>query len=265
MRPLKRVLVFVMEVGIVVLGYILTVTAAFYLESALAVVVGLTLTITSLVLVRRRTRKWKIASDAAAFTANRFFRTAHPRRAKYLRTMRRLLLVLPTAWAALVLFFFPVASHIVYPGTHLVPHYRIPTPINWTLIRSVGEARYPMTWTFFSGKGSRRFGLMPFWSERSALSGAIFGTSSPEDEYRWWRPGTETAVAKTSFKMGTIEIECGEYQRHFSSTVDPPLLWEVLCSTHPDHRHFNLHAAFLGHKEDMASFYRVLHEGIPID
>jgi hypothetical protein len=264
MRPLKRVLVFVMEVGIVVLGYVLTVVAAVYLESVLAVMVGLTLTITCLVLVRRRTRKWKIASDATAFTADSIFRKAHPSRAKYLRTMRRLLLVFPTTWAALVLFFFPVASHVVYPGTHLVPHYRISTPINWTLI-SGGDGRRTMVWAFFSGKGSRRWGLTPFWSERSALSSAIFGTSSPEDEYRWWHPVTETAITKTSFKMGSIEIECGEYQRHFSSSVDPPLLWEVLCSTHPDHRHFNLHAAFLGHKEDMASFYRVLHEGAPID
>ena len=48
-------------------------------------------------------------------------------------------LVFPSICAAFVLFFLPAASHTLFSGARLVPHYRVRTPLNWLMIKGPGD------------------------------------------------------------------------------------------------------------------------------
>ena len=274
MRLLKRVLLFATEVAVLIFGFVISFDLAVYFDSSennfapIAFFCSLFLTVASFLVFRQKTREWKIEQDAAMWLANRSWRQLHPRQAGLVRLAHRCLLWLPSIWAALVTFFLPVASHLVFSGSHLVPHYRFSVPLNWTIIKSRGEV-----WAFFSGEGAARYGLTPIWFNRSLPSEATFAITDPASAYVWSRPereaasGHSTHIAKTEFKMGTIAVECWEYRFIYSATLgpsssllNPSLLWEVLCSTQPNGRDFNLHASFLGQREDIPAFYKVLKE-----
>ncbi len=96
------------------------------------------------------------------------------------------------------------------------------------------------------------------------------GITSPDSPYEWYRPKNEglsghvTVREQANFRIGEIEMNCWQYEgiyRHFGNprVNDAPLaLCEVLCSTTPNGRNFNLHASFIGRKEDAVIFYQVL-------
>jgi hypothetical protein len=71
--------------------------------------------------------------------------------------------------------------------------------------------------------------------------------------------------------MGAVVVNCWEYQDAFDAIgsgpnfLYPRELWEVLCSTQPNGKDFNLHASFLGREEDVPVFYRVLRGATPIN
>lgn len=235
---------------------------------------SLFLTAAGFFLFRRKTRKWKVEQDAASWMANRSWRQLHPQRARYLRIVFRCLLILPSILAALVVFFLPVATHVAFLGTNLMPHDRFSVPLNWTVIRSCCD--YPFVWTVFSGKGAARYGLTPLWFTHSLPSGATFAISDPASRYAWSRPemelasGHSTHTAKLEFTIGTMAVDCWEYRTNYddatatsSSLLTSSFLWEVLCSTQPNGRDFNLHASFLGHREDVPAFYEVLKRAAP--
>jgi hypothetical protein len=266
MRLLKTVLLFAVEVAVLITGFLISFTLAVYLDSrenglaGIGFFGGLFLTAIGFVLFRRKTRNWKIEQDAVSWMASRSWRQLYPHRARRVRIVQRSLLWLPSICAALVLFFLPVSSHFAFPGSRLVPHYRFSVPLNWLIIKSRGD--YPFAWTLFSGEGAARYGMSPIWFTHSMPSGATFAITDPAAGYVWSVPQRETEsghtthVAKTDFQLGTIQADCWEYRIpvHYAESV----LWEVLCSTRPNGRDFNLHASFLGHKEDVPTFYRVL-------
>lgn len=70
MRIVKRALLFVVEVGVLVIGFVASSALAGYFESAesnlaaIAFFLGLLLTIVCFAIVRRKTRRWKIQYDA---------------------------------------------------------------------------------------------------------------------------------------------------------------------------------------------------------
>ena len=272
MRLLKRVLLFVTEVAGFILGCVISFSLAAYFDSrennfaATAFFLGsLVLTVIGFFVFRRKTRKWKIEQDAARWMAIRSWRGLHPHRARYVRLAHRILLWLPSACAALVLFFLPVASHLAFPSSSLVPHYRLSVPLNWLVIKSSGD--YPMVWAFLSRKGAARYGLTTSWSNDSTPSVVTFGITDPASGYVWRIPeremesGHPTHIAKTDFKLSIIEADCWEYRVpiHYAEGM----FGEVLCSTRPNGRNFNLHASFFGHIEDIPTFYKVLRGAAP--
>src|ERR1700722_9270648 len=276
---LKRVLLFFAEAGLLIVGYASAFKLAIHFDSAdnnlapILVLFTLLITIFSFLVLRRRTRKWKIEGDAAGWIADRSWRQAHPSRAKKVRRMYRCLLCLPGICVAIVFLFLPVASRIVYSGTYLVPHYRFSVPLNWMILKSRGDF---FVWAFFSYQGAARYGFTPIWFNHSLPSSATFVSSDPTSAFTWWRPQSETThghtthVAKTEFKMGTIEVNCWEYRHTYNDTsapsvglVTPAVLWEVLCSTQPNGRDFNLHASFFGQREDVPAFYNFLQGATP--
>lgn len=251
------------------LGLVLCFDLAWGKLALIPSLLSLSLTIASLLVFRRKTQKWEIKSDAASWMAGRSWRRLHPRPARNLRILNRCLLWLPSICAAFVLFFLPVASHLIYPRGHLVSRYRFPAPLNWAIMKSRGECS--IAWVFFSNESAARYGFTPIWFNHSFPSSATFGTTSPASPYRWWRPereavsGHTTHIAKSEFKIGAVDMNCWEYRDvyHYglgdsTNPSDSGVFWQLLCSTEPNGRDFNLHASFLGHKEDIPDFYKVL-------
>ncbi len=283
MRLLKRAQLFAAEIGVLVFGFVFALALAIRFDSSdnnvapIAFFSVLFLTVVSLLILRRKTRRWKVEWAAAGWIANRSWRRRYPRRARNVRMICRCLLWLPSAFAALTVFSLPLASHIFYSGTHLVPHYRFSLPLNWTIVKSSGDSPYPVVWVFFSNEGASRFGLTPIWFNHSLPSGVTLGITGPASPYIWRRPkveieqGRPTHIAKTEFTIGAVVVNCWEYQDTFDAIgsgpnfLYPRELWEVLCSTQPNGREFNLHASFLGQKEDVPVFYRVLRGATPIN
>ncbi len=275
MPLLKRVLLFAAELGILLVGIVVAFALAIHFDSAesqfpvIALFGTLLVSVVFFVLFRRKSQKWKIAIDAANFLKERSFRRSHPRRASLTRLLRRTLIRLPSLIAALTVLFLPAMSHMIFSGRHLVPQYRVSVPWNWTIVKSRGTL--PFVWVFFSNEGAARCGFTPLWFNQSLPSGATFAISDPASYYEWYRPRTEIAdgrgthVAQAHFKIGELELDCWQYvvHPHFGGFDGAHVLQEALCSTKPNGQNFNLHASFLGRKEDIPIFYQVLRTAAP--
>jgi hypothetical protein len=276
---LKKFVLLATELVFLFFGIMFSIGLAAYLDSVdsklafLALLLGLFLTSATLVWFRRNAGQWTVVADANAWLAQRSWRQLHPRRAKYLRTLKRGALWLPSLCSTLVLFFLPVTSHVVFGGGQLIPHYRVTSPWNWLIIKSRQDGP---VWTEFSNQGAGRYGFTPVWFNRRIPSGAEFFWSDPRHVDGWWRPESElknghtTHVAVRKFQLGTITTTCYEYRHIYNDAVGPSssifapdVLWESLCSTQPNGVDYNLRAAFLGSREDLAAFYDLLNSARP--
>jgi hypothetical protein len=179
MRQIKRLLLFASEVGVFLLGLVLSVTLEAFFGyiggsdiASLTFISGLVLTIVGLFLFRRRNRAWKIEYDAVGWELSQAERKLHPTRFKYKRIAKRILVWVPSAIAAFVLFFFPVATHVSHPRSHWLPHYRLPIP--WTAavlpVYQVPNAVIAIVTSSEAG----RFGLTPFWDGERPFSLVTF-------------------------------------------------------------------------------------------
>jgi hypothetical protein len=279
LRLFKKFLLFVSELAILFFGFVFSVGLTGYLDSIgikfapVAFLLIFFLICAAPVWFRRKAGNWTLAADATAWLSHRSWRQLHPRRAKRLRIVQRSFLWFPSICAAFVLFFLPVASHTLFSGARLVPHYRVRTPLNWLIIKIRGDS---FAEALFSNRGAARYGFTPVWFNHSMPSGATFLTSDPSVSDGWWRPQSELAngqpthVAVRQFQLGRITATCYEYQHNYSSYAgaspsifQPPVLWESLCSTQPDGVDYNLRAAFFGHREDLPAFYDLLNSVSP--
>lgn len=275
MHLLKKSFLFSTELVFLFVGFVVSLGFSVYLHDAglkfgpVVFVLVFSLVCTAWVWFRRKTGKCTTAADAEAFLALRNWRRLHPRRAKYFRSVRRSFIWLPSIFAAFALFFLAVASHIFCFGSQLVPHYRISAPLNWLVIKSQG-----IVWVFFSEEGASRYGLTPIWFNHRMPSNVVFLIRDPEHGDSWNRPERELASGHTThagvrdFRLGMITASCYEYRDVYgnvpespSSVLTPPVLWESLCSTHANGIDYNLRTAFLGHREDLPAFYKVLQSG----
>jgi hypothetical protein len=76
-RVLKRLLLFALETTVFVIGTVLAVAIAALVDPRFAIfafVIGLVVTVASLIVIRRKTRRFKIHYDAANWMASRPFR-----------------------------------------------------------------------------------------------------------------------------------------------------------------------------------------------
>jgi hypothetical protein len=267
LRLLKKFFLFAAELAFLFFGSIFTLGFAAYLVSVgrkiapIPFLLGFSLICAAPVWFRHKTGKWTVAADATAWLAHRSWRQMHPRRAKYLRIFQLSFLLFPSLCAAFTLFFLPVASHLLFSGTHLVPHYRFSTPLNWLMIKSRGNLE---VWTFFSNQGAARYGFTPIWFNHSMPSVATFLTSGPTTAEGWRLPEGELASGHTArlavrrFQLGTVTATCYEYRHTYK-----PALWESLCSTQPNGVDDNMRAAFFGQREDLPAFYDLLSSATP--
>ena len=158
----KRVFVFAIEVSVLLFGLVVTVGFAAYFGSCLLLIFGVALTGFSWFAIRAKSSKWKIRQEAARWLLERSRQNLHPNRGKRSRTIRRLLIWLPSVCATLVVIFYPLASHVLY--TSALKPYRVAIPWTWTILREfkMYDGVSSVVYTVFDSQGVGRFGLTPF-------------------------------------------------------------------------------------------------------
>lgn len=280
-RVTKRVLVSVAELSVLAflpaLSYMVGVLVAdangCYISGAcwpgaVVVVAGWLLSIVGFVALRRITRPWGIEYDAVGWTLARTERTLHPARAKYRRITQRIIIWVPALIAAVVLFFFPMVSHLPHLRSRYVRHYRIPVPWSFTVF-SHQDRSLDDSWLMAIGS-SDGFGATPFPQSEQSLM--MFGSIRPDaDTFKLRfqlggvrrRHGTQVFIRE--FRLGDATFICQQYvprdSRHFGSWP----YWKVDCTTPPEMRARNLYATFDGPKEDIPAFYKIIENITPAE
>jgi hypothetical protein len=157
MRQLKRFLVFIAEIGVLMLGLFGSGAVATVVAISLGpdagvpflciYCLGLLLTMGAFLRIRRKNKPRKIAYDAEVYCLQKSERKLHPVRARYKQAFFRSVVWLPSLIAAIVIFFFPLVSHLGCPRSRFLRHYRIPIP--WTTLSCHGPGWHSETtgWT----------------------------------------------------------------------------------------------------------------------
>ncbi len=280
LRPIKRLLVFAIEAGIPVIGLVLSglLTSSIVApdQNSLGAVgaavfySGVAVTAGAFLMIRRRTRPWKIEYDALGWMLTEAERKTHPNRARFKRIGKRTLIWIPSTIAAWVLLFFPVATHLVHPSSHYLRRFDVPIPWNFAVFTSKGFPTYGSVLAF--GNGRERIGLTPAWfgqhqawsSEMlfSSIAGDVamleFNHTIVESKHTGARE-----VVKREFRVNGLAFTCWQYVKEYApgKRVAPPAgeraMWSIDCDT-PDVHAPNLYASFVGNEGDIAVFYEII-------
>jgi hypothetical protein len=297
MRTIKRLLFFVGKIAVLLVGFIFSLLLAEALGFALGsethgistvgffagFICGLSLTAIALLQLRRKTCRERSEHDLVGWKRSQAQRKLHPTRTKYKRVAARILIWAPSAIAALVLFFFPVASHLLHPSSRYLAHYYVRIPWTYAVIPSEGwrtnlahilipsrRAEYNWFLVVVNSSGRGRFGMTPFlvwpfWNTLQPISEITF-ESDPNAAVL----GSETVKARSEsatqvreFRLGGVELTCWQYRWTYRSEFWPSsgFVWKVDCATPPEAGPQNFQARFYGSDEDLAAFYRII-EGV---
>ncbi len=286
LRPTKRLLLFAGELGFLILG----VALAFAIASLIAVAndcynsgecltasavldTGVVLTIVGFVLLRRKTRSWKIEYDAVGWALAQSERKLHPTRSRYKRVVGRVLVWMPSVIATTVLLFFPAASHLIRPGSHCLAHYRVSIP--WTFVvfpvPGVPSHSFVTVFTLIGSNGA--FGLTPFWQKEMFSSEMGFGSTlntsyvSEENTITERRHVGATQLSRRGFRLGDVALSCWQYLPPYDwpygrRSTATAKLWQIDCQTPvgvPD-----FYAWFRGSAADISAFYKIIESVEPI-
>jgi hypothetical protein len=234
----------------------------------IGLVLGLAVTGVGVFKVRKKTRQASIEYEATRWLASRSNQNHRSFRGKLRTRIQQCLLWLPSVFATFVFCFYPIASHIVHPNSRYLTHYRVPIPLTWTIFRS---SRYSNGWSFvealISNEGSGQFGVTPFLRKDPTLSAASFGSvgRTSEDELSYFERSREQAsdVSRLELKAGNVSLTCWQYspqsrRRWLGSPSFNHDVWEVNCFTPANVGERDFYASFLGQKNDLPAFYRVL-------
>ncbi len=183
---------------------------------------GLLLTSVVCLVIRRKVGPWKATDDLTTWVRLKAVGQLHPARMRYKRSAKRVALWLPSLIAGTVLFFFPVATHLIHPSSRYVRHYRIPIPWTFTTASSPGPpSDYSFVDVFAATTGRGRFGMTPFllpidWGEPEPVALMIFG-AEPDGKAanrRLDRARSRAAKDPTirEFNLGGVSIACLQYQ-----------------------------------------------------
>ena len=280
MRTIKRLLLFAKELGIVVLGSLLSVGLAILVSGwncrafnlvAAVFFSGLLLTAFLLFWVRRKHARQKFAYDVVGWALDQAERKEHPQRRKYKRVLVASLVSLPSLLAMFVLFFFPAPSHLWHPGSRYFQHYRIPIP--WTtLVLFPAELDGGDAFRFLAGIVSSnpwsRFGMTTFWKRESLSAIVTFGTrrrsDGASDVPESIKLGNTADLVRREFRSNSLALTCWQW-RYSSSALRRQsrneLVWNVSCRAPADVYQQQFEASFYGREESIPDFYKIV-EGI---
>lgn len=278
MRPIKRLLVLAGELGVLVFGFGVSFALTAYLDptensSVLAVFyAGLTLTVAGFVVIRRKTRPWKIEYDAVGWALAQTERKLHPTRSRCKQAVSRVLVWMPSAIATTVLLFFPAASHLIRPGLQCLTHYRVSIP--WTLVVTpvpgVSSDSFVAAFTLIGSNGD--FRLTPFWhreifSSAMGFGNTLYASDVSEDNIITERRHVGAAqLSRRDFRLSDIALSCWQYLPPYDwpygrRSTASARLWQIDCQTPVGVRGQRFYAWFRGSAADISAFYRIT-EGV---
>jgi hypothetical protein len=173
---------------------------------------------------------------------------------------KRILVCVPSAIAAFVFFFFPIATHLSHPRSPTLTHYRIPVPWNFAVLPSYSD-KHLLT-VMGSTNGKARYGMTPRFvpenfSDPPTVSEMIF------TEYEYFsvdRPPQESQFTIRNLDLGYMRITCLQPVRPVFHTGSPSAV-SAFCQTSGRATANVLIAKFLGAAQDLPAFYRII-EGI---
>jgi hypothetical protein len=197
--------------------------------------------------LRKKHRPAKILYSAAKYDRSRALAKSFPRRAAWIKLVTRLTVSLPSALAAFVLFFFPMASHVFQPGGTHLGFYWVPIPWNIIILsgRVYGDAHAAMAYTSVEENplGLTRHILS---NRFSAGMDFIARAAVPANE-----PLFRRVLPTREFRLGMQILACWDSPIHYRS------LREIHCDTSGPGQ-LSLHASFLGAPNRVPVFYRIL-------
>jgi hypothetical protein len=266
MRHSKRLLLFAGEASVLLVGFVLSGVLAVLIHPWLGEKVfwlGVLATTVGFFALRQKHRDWKIEYDAEGWRASRAERKLHPIRARYKRTARRILIWVPSAIAAFVLFFFPALSHLLQPHAQYLTHYHVAVPWSFTIWR----LDWPDSlFAYGTSSGRGRFGLTPYWGREYRFSLMTFESLDRDSvNYRYLRSETQrqgaSQVLRREFRLGDVPLVCWQFKP--APKWKPVWLygvsqvWEVDCEmTASDVPSFS--AWFYGGEDDLSGFYQIV-------
>ncbi len=283
-RTTKRLLISAVEFCVLGLLLVLSVIATALVTvcsgsensgpASTVLVFGCFMSLVAFVVVRRKTRPWRFEYDATGWALAQAERRLHPVRARVKRTAKRILIWVPSMIAALVLFFYPIATHLVRPGGFHSSGYRVPIPWTFTIILSPNSSPDFVS-AFFTSKGRGRFGttpfiVLPFWETFEPISFISFEAQRAEPasfmiETAKTRAGPE--IFKREFWAADHEFTCLQYRpsRRFGTWPADGFEWYVNCETAVPVKQRKLYIEFSGHEEDLPTFYRIIESVVVSD
>lgn len=285
MRTIKRVLIWGSEIGFLLLGLAVSIALGALVDhftsferglAPLAFGCGLLLTLTGFLLFLRRHRAARFEYDVVGWEISRADRKLHPRRTRVKKIIWRTLVWLPSAVAALVLFFFPVASHLLHPSSHYLRHYRIPIPWTTTVFSPIFSQpelapESNLVEAFFSNSSTGRFGMTPFWERKGLSSSVGFMSVNPNGHFGYDDQPTlairqgATDVTRREFQLGNVTLACWQYvlpyRRGYPYGTGP---WEVSCLTPEGVHQCNFRGWFYGEESDLPLFYKIIEGVTPV-
>lgn len=263
MRLTKRILLTLGEAALLLFLSTLTIVLAVFLKDMMNVphsygfLLGSVLSLWILLRIQARTLKWKYEYDAEKWIRGRSELSLHPNRPRYLRIVH-CLLWLPSGCASIVLFFFPVATHLVHPSLHL-GNYRLSLPWTWTvLLPPFTQGEYSYFDVLISTSPAGRLGVTPFWEKDASLSVATFGSFGRENEHR--RDGA-TQVSRREIHIAGRVVACWQYvpsENLRSVYALPKGYWKIDCDIPASTPDLDFYAEFSGLGQDIPAFYYVL-------
>jgi hypothetical protein len=284
MRPVKRLLVFTMEAGVLLLGVVfsfaLVIVSAmvFRFENdfgGVVFLIGLLLTIVGFIAVRGKTRKWKIEYDAVGWTLAQAERKLHPTLARRKRIARRVLVWIPSLIAAAVLFFYPEAFHLVHPGSQKLGPYRVSIPWTLAIISPPGLPADSVVIALALVGSDGNLYWTPFWGRELFSSGMGFESGKRDEDNSDYRVqyaeemhAEGTQVLRKEFQLSDVGLTCWQYllpdRRHSAvwAAVTGPL-WQIDCETPMGVHGQHFAAWFRGSERDIPAFYRIIERVVP--
>jgi hypothetical protein len=281
MRRIKRLLLLAKELSIFLLGLILSLLLAVGVSQSgfrgidlpsLVLFSGLLFTSFLLSRVRRKHAPQKLAYDVAGWALDQAERKLHPRRRKRKRILIGVLVSLPSALAMLVLFFFPVASHLRHPGSQYFRHYRVPIPWSVAVLfpsELDGGDKFRFLTGFVRSNPWPRFGMTTFREEESLsaivtlgirLSSAATGHTSES----FSPPREATDILRREIRSNSLALICWQWRYAQSAArrrLGDSSLWNITCLAPADVYQQQFEANFYGRQESMPDFYRIV-EGV---
>jgi hypothetical protein len=178
--------------------------------------------------------------------------------------------------AAGVLFFFPIATHLIHPGPRYVGYYRVPIQWTFAVLPSLDPASYPnAVFVFGTTTGNGRLGMTAFtyslyWGKPEPVALMIFGAEpKSEDANRHLElfsvPGATDTIVRT-FSFRSVTVTCLQYRTRRWGDIWPYITdgWSADCTTPPTEHH-NFYAHFGGREEELDAFFQIVEHVVPVE